>query len=189
VATPFLRTGAGVEPRAVTLAASCPADGRVESLDFRRVLGMFTTGVVAVTAYDGERGEPVGLTANSFSSVSLDPPLVSVCIAEHSSTWERIRLTGSMAVNILAAGQSQIAGQLARRGPDKFAGLSWRRSPAGHPLVDGALGWLDCELHLEVPAGDHVIAICRVTRLAGESDGQPLVFYRGCYGALSAVAS
>jgi 3-hydroxy-9,10-secoandrosta-1,3,5(10)-triene-9,17-dione monooxygenase reductase component len=149
---------------------------------FRSVLGSFATGVVIVTASGPQAGVPLGLTANSFTSVSLSPPLVSVCVAHTSSTWPGIRSAGGYCINILAEHQRGLCAQFAAPGGDKFRGVAWTASPAGHPILAGTLGWLDCTTETELTAGDHVIVICRVRHLDTVSDGQPLIFYRGEYG-------
>jgi 3-hydroxy-9,10-secoandrosta-1,3,5(10)-triene-9,17-dione monooxygenase reductase component len=165
--------------RVGSVAGAAPErDGR----HFRDVLGLFGTGVVAVTALDPGTGRPAGLTANSFTAVSLRPPLVSVCMAQASSTWPRIRASGGLCISILAADQRDICLQLATPGGDKFRNLAWTASPAGHPILDGALGWIDCVVEAEHPAGDHAVVICRALCLDALPGGQPLLFYRGGYG-------
>ncbi|MFG2358302.1 flavin reductase family protein [Streptomyces sp. NPDC048521] len=148
---------------------------------FRRVLGMFATGVVAVAGLDGA-GLPVGLAVNSFTSVSLRPPLVSFCVAETSSSWPRIRQAGRIGVSILADRQLPVCDRLAASGPDKFHGTEWHLSPGGAPLVTGAIGWLECSLRDEYWAGDHVIALCGVHHMSVGEPDSPLLFHRGRYG-------
>ncbi|MFF4773441.1 flavin reductase family protein [Microtetraspora fusca] len=157
-----------------------------DSKHFRNVLGRFATGVVAVTAIDEATGEPCGLAANSFASVSLDPPLVAFCVAHTSTSWPRVKATGRLCVNVLAETQREVCDRLAARGGDKFAGLSWSLSPAGGPVFDGTLAWLDCTIETEHPAGDHVIVVARVHGLDKHEDGNPLVFFRGDYGRFHA---
>lgn len=154
----------------------------VDDTRFRSVLGRFATGVVAVTAVPPHTGEPTGLTANSFTSVSLDPPLVAFCVAHTSSTWPELRRAERIGVNILARPQREICLQLAEKGADKFAGLAWTASPGGSPVIDGALAWLECSVEAEHTAGDHEIVVSRVHHLDGHHDDEPLVFYRGSYG-------
>jgi flavin reductase (DIM6/NTAB) family NADH-FMN oxidoreductase RutF len=149
---------------------------------FRRVLGRFATGVVAITAVDPETGEPCGLTANSFTSVSLDPPLVAFCVAHTSTSWPRVKAAKTQCVNVLAEHQQQVCAQLAARGGDKFAGLSWTLSPAGNPVIDGALAWIECSPEAEYAAGDHVIVVARVHQLDKHDDHGPLLFFQGGYG-------
>jgi 3-hydroxy-9,10-secoandrosta-1,3,5(10)-triene-9,17-dione monooxygenase reductase component len=154
----------------------------IEARQFRRVLGLFATGVVAVTALDPATGRPVGLAANSFTAVSLRPPLVCVSVAHTSTTWPRIRAARSHCINILAEHQRGICLQLAAPGAEKFRNVAWTASPDGHPILGGALGWLECAIDVEHAAGDHVIAISRVLRLEMQPEEPPLVFYRGGYG-------
>ncbi|ETK35727.1 flavin reductase family protein [Microbispora sp. ATCC PTA-5024] len=149
---------------------------------FRAVLGRFATGVVAITAIDPGTGEPCGLAANSFASVSLDPPLVSFCVAHTSTTWPRLRTARGLCVNVLADHQHQVCARLASSGGDKFAGLTWTLSPGGGPVIDGSLAWIDCTVEAEHVAGDHVIVVARVHGLDRHEDGGPLVFFRGGYG-------
>ncbi|MCF6470095.1 flavin reductase family protein [Nonomuraea sp. MG754425] len=157
-------------------------NGRPDSLRFRQVLGRFATGVVAITAVDPLDGLPCGLAANSFTSVSLDPPLVAFCVAYTSTSWPKLRGAKALTVNVLAEHQQSVCAQLAAKGGDKFAGLEWTESPGGNPVLEGALAWLDCAVEAEHPAGDHVIVVARVLRLDTHADGGPLVFFRGGYG-------
>jgi 3-hydroxy-9,10-secoandrosta-1,3,5(10)-triene-9,17-dione monooxygenase reductase component len=153
-----------------------------EARQFRRVLSLFATGVVAVTALDPATGRPVGLAANSFTAVSLRPPLVCVSVAHTSTTWPRIRAARGHCINILAEHQRGICRQLATPGAEKFRDVAWTASPDGHPILDGALGWLECGVDMEHQAGDHVIVISRVLRLDMQPEEPPLIFYRGGYG-------
>lgn len=151
-----------------------------DEAQFRSVLGHFATGVTVVAAVDGD--QPVGLSVNSFTSVSLDPPLVGFCAAKGSSTWPRIRATGEFTVNVLAEHQEPISRVFAARGRDKFRGLSWSPAPSGAPILDGVLAWVDCVVEAEHDAGDHVLVIGRVRDLDVADEGNPLIFYRGGYG-------
>jgi 3-hydroxy-9,10-secoandrosta-1,3,5(10)-triene-9,17-dione monooxygenase reductase component len=159
---------------------------RVDTLAFRRALGHFATGVVVAAAMDGD--EPVGMAANSFASVSLEPPLVLFCAARTSTTWPRLRAVGRFALSVLGVGQEDVSRGFARRDVDRFAGVSWRPGPGGHPVLDDALVWLDCTLDAVHQAGDHEIAVARVTALSPEptADVEPLVFFRGRYTGLPA---
>ena len=154
----------------------------IDARRFRGILGHFATGVVAITAIDPETGRPTGLAANSFTSVSLDPALVSFCVAHTSTTWPRLRMAERHCVNILSAPQRDVCLQFASSGGEKFAGLEWSESPSGEPVIDGALAWLECSVEAEHVAGDHVIVVARVHHLDRHDDGDPLVFYRGSYG-------
>jgi flavin reductase (DIM6/NTAB) family NADH-FMN oxidoreductase RutF len=160
-------------------------DAEVRAIDgrrFRGILGHFATGVVAITAIDPETGGPIGLAANSFTSVSLDPALVSFCVAHTSTTWPRLRKAERHCVNILSAPQREVCLRFAAKGVDKFAGLDWAESPGGEPIIDGALAWLECSVEAEYVAGDHVIVVARVHHLDRHHNGDPLIFYKGSYG-------
>ena len=158
----------------------------MEDLDsqlFRSTLGQFCTGVVvALGCLDGE---PVGFAAQSFVSLSLDPPLVGLCPAKTSTSWPKIRASGSFCINILAAHQQPVCDAFARSGGDKFAGLSWQPGSTGSPLLEGILAYVDCELEVEHDAGDHTIVVGRVKDLGVLASGEPLLFYNGAYGSFS----
>lgn len=144
------------------------------------MLGHFATGVTVVTAMHG--GTPAGLSVNSFTSVSLDPPLVAFCVARTSATWPRIREAGWFCVNILAEHQEGVSRVFATRGADKFRGIGWHPSVSGAPILAGVLAWIDCTIDVEHDAGDHVLVVGRVRELDVAAEGRPLVFYRGGYG-------
>ncbi|MET7517733.1 flavin reductase family protein [Streptomyces sp. NPDC005373] len=165
-----------------TLAESHPT--RIDAPHMRQVLSHFCTGVTIVTAMGAE--EPVGFTCQSFSSLSLDPPYVCFCPGKTSTTWPRIRDVGRFCVNVLAADQEELCRGFAVSGADKFAGRNWSLSPNGSPLLGSSLAWIDCTLEQEVDAGDHTIAIARVTQLEVVRDTAPLLFYRARFGRLAA---
>jgi len=154
----------------------------IDGMRFRSVLGRFATGVVAITAIDPETGQPTGLAANSFTSVSLDPPLVAFCVAHTSSTWPRLRPAERLCINILSEPQQHVSRQLAAKGGDKFATLEWTSSPGGGPVLREALAWIECTIEDEHVAGDHLIVVARVHHLDKHHDGEPLLFYQGAYG-------
>ena len=151
---------------------------------FRRVLGHFPTGVVVVTAIGD--GTPVGMSIGSFTSVSLDPPLIAILPAKTSVSWPRIASAGAFCVNVLSARQEALCRTFATSGADKFAGVPWRPSPSGAPVLTGALAWIDCSLEQLVEAGDHYIALGRVRSLDIDADQatEPLVFFKGGYGTI-----
>jgi flavin reductase (DIM6/NTAB) family NADH-FMN oxidoreductase RutF len=158
---------------------------------FRTMLGQFASGIVLVTGSDDDG--PVGFTCQSFCSVSLDPPLVSFCVGSTSTSYPRIRRSGSFAVNVLAQDQQGLSRRFAQPDTDRWSGVARRPGPGGNPLVAGALAWLDCTITAEHPAGDHTIVVGRVEALGVEalgSDGdaptEPLVFFRGRYRGLAA---
>ncbi|WP_151772625.1 flavin reductase family protein [Streptomyces abyssomicinicus] len=165
-----------------------PSTNHLDTAVLRDVLGRFATGVVAVTAYEPDGTRPTGLAANSFASVSLEPPLVSFCVARTSGSWPLLRASDRLCVAILGEDQRDVSGRLAARGGDKFRGLAWTpATPGGFPVPDGALGWLECSVEAEHPAGDHDIVVARVHHLAAAHDGPPLVFFRSQYGAFRPV--
>lgn len=157
----------------------------VDAARFRHVLGHLPTGVTVITAM--AQGRPVGMACNSFTSVSLEPPLVSFCAGRHSDTWPGIRDAGRFAVNVLASGQLDLGRRFARKGVDRFAGTEWRLSPLGSPYLTDAAAWVDCELHAEYEAGDHWIALGLVNQLEAAGEAKPLVFFRGGFGSFSRV--
>jgi len=150
-------------------------DGR----DLRRAFGNFATGVTIVTTLDAQ-GKPCGFTANSFTSVSIDPPLLLVNIAKSAFGCEVFTAARGFAVNILARDQRELSNRFAAAGTDKFAGLDWLGGKSGSPLIDGVVAWFDCSHHQQVDAGDHVILIGRVLDYAYNTH-TPLGFCRGAY--------
>jgi flavin reductase (DIM6/NTAB) family NADH-FMN oxidoreductase RutF len=154
--------------------------------EFRAVLGHYPTGVVVVTGFDD--GQPTGMSCNSFTSVSLDPPLVGFFPAVTSSTWPSIRNSGRFCVNILASHHSELSRTFSRRDIDRFAGVPWSSGPTG-PRLDEAVAWLDCELFDETPAGDHTLALGLVSKMSAAAEVEPLVFHRGGYARLDANLS
>ena len=151
----------------------------------RQVMGHFATGVTIVTAMDGD--EPVGLTAQSFTSLSLDPPLILFAPGKTSSTWPRIEKAGCFTVNILGEAQEAVCRTFAVSGGDKFADVMWTPAEiSGSPLLDDVLAWVDCTLESELDGGDHVIVVGRVVDLSMEQEGKPLLFYRGGFGTFEA---
>lgn len=146
----------------------------------RSVLAHFCSGitVIAATAADGS---PVGFTCQSFSSLSLDPPLVSFCPARTSTTWPVIREADSFVVNVLGADHDRLSNQFARSGTDKFAGISWRPAELGAPVLDGVTAWAECRLWAEYDGGDHTIVAAQVLNLHADLDSEALLFYRGGY--------
>ena len=148
----------------------------------RETMGAFCSGVVVVTALGREPGaQPLGFTCQSFVSLSLDPPLISISPARTSSTWPRIREVGRFAVNVLAHDHAHLSSKFARSGADKYAGVSWRPAPDGSPVLDGVSAWIECEVWREYDGGDHTIVIGEVTALGHDVRRPPLLYYRGGY--------
>ena len=157
-----------------------PEDAR----HFRDVLGRFASGVTVVTAMTGNG--PVGMTCQSFSSVSLEPPLVMFLPAKTSRAWPAIRAAGHFTINLLAADQEALSNQFAAKGVDKYAGVTW--SPArstGGPRIDGCLAWIDCTIHAVHEAGDHYVVLGRVQEMEHGQAELPLLFYRSAYHRLA----
>lgn len=152
-----------------------------DSGEFRRALGSFLTGVTIVTTI-GPEGEPRGFTANSFTSVSLDPPLVLVCIAHKASGHPVFATSKSFAINVLNEGQKAASGVFASKAADKFASVAWRPGRTGSPVLDGSVASFDCDMERLVEAGDHSILIGRVRDFEHNSS-QPLGYCRGAYVA------
>lgn len=145
----------------------------------RNAFGSFMTGVTVVTMID-ETGAPLGFTANSFTSVSLDPPLLLVCLAKTSSNYDAFMAARGFAVNILAEDQVDISNTFARPAQDRFAQVAWSNGPFGAPVLDGVTAWFDCALHQTTDAGDHVILIGHVQAFdVGATPG--LGYARGAY--------
>jgi len=155
-------------------------DPVIDPRAMRDVLGHFATGVTVVTAA-GPDG-PLGFTCQSFSSLSLDPPLVTFAPARSSTTWPRVRAVGSFCVNVLSAEQEGLSRQFGRSGADKYAGVGWVPGPQGSPVLDGVVAWIDCTLAAEHDGGDHTMVVGRVLGLGADPTRSPLVFHRGGYG-------
>jgi flavin reductase (DIM6/NTAB) family NADH-FMN oxidoreductase RutF len=155
-------------------------------LSFRDALSRFATGVTFVTG--APAGEPAGLIVNSFSSVSLEPPLVSISPSRGSLTWSRIRQTCRFGVSILSADSEAFVVRATPRDADRFAGLNWRPGLTGVPLLVDALATLECRIVAEHPAGDHWIVVGRVEELTVASIDDPLVFFAGRFRALTGVS-
>ncbi len=177
----------GAPPRPRLRAVGDDERAPLDPGEFRRVLGNFATGVTVVTApaADGEAG-PAGFACQSFSSLSLDPPLVSFMVARTSTTWPRIARAGVFCVNVLGADQGELCRGFAVSGADKFAGVVYDAAPvSGSPRLTGAPAWIDCTVQAVHTGGDHLIVVGRVDALGTDSadaDGEPLLFHRGKFG-------
>ncbi|MFE7834643.1 flavin reductase family protein [Streptomyces sp. NPDC057474] len=179
----------------------------VDQAEFRRVLGNFATGVTVITApastpatpatHESDRTEhptehpddrPAGFACQSFSSLSLDPPLVAFLVGRTSTTWPRIARAGVFCVNVLSAEQGELCRRFAVSGADKFAGVAHAPAPAtGSPRLTGAAAWIDCTIHAVHTGGDHLIVVGRVQALGtGGEAVSPLLFHRGRFGELRA---
>lgn len=147
----------------------------IDALTFRRVLGSFATGVTAVAALVDDA--PAGIAANSFTAVSLAPPLVSVCVAHSSTSWPALRSAPYLGVSVLSADQEPAARELAARNSDRFASVPWHAHGTSAVLLDGASAWLVCRVMQEITAGDHDIVLLEVEELGLEHGSAPLIFH------------
>jgi flavin reductase (DIM6/NTAB) family NADH-FMN oxidoreductase RutF len=155
------------------------SESAFDVVEFRRALGAFVTGVTVVTTIQPD-GSPRGFTANSFTSVSLDPALILVCIAKTASSHPVFSQTQRFAVSVLAEDQRPVSGVFASKAADKFSQVAWHVRRTGSPVVDGAAASFDCETHQVVDAGDHIILLGRVVDFA-HSSATPLGYCRGAY--------
>ena len=154
-------------------------EAEFDARDLRRAFGNFATGVTIVTTVDAD-DVPAGFTANSFTSVSIDPPLLLVSIAKSAYGCDIFTTARGFAVNILAQDQRELSNRFARAGADKFADQVWRAGLSGSPVIDNVVAWFDCEHHEQVDAGDHIILIGRVLQYSYNTHA-PLGFCRGAY--------
>ena len=165
-------------PTAPAAAHRAPFDGRL----FRRVLGLFPTGVTIVTTWDAD-GRPVGATVSSFNSVSLDPPLVLFSLARSSACCDTFAAGGPLAIHVLDAGQAELSNRFAWGGGDKWADLDYATGEHGAPVFDSALATFECVPFAQYPGGDHIIFVAEVRQMRFQ-DGEPLVFCAGGYRQL-----
>ncbi|MGP8246285.1 MAG: flavin reductase family protein [Bryobacteraceae bacterium] len=163
--------------RVPTQAASVSSDL------FRQACGRFPNGVTIATVTDSG-GAPHGLTVSSFSSLSLDPPLVLICLGHAVTVIDRFRAAGYFGLSVLAENQQSISERFARRGHNRFTGVPWHSGEFGVPLIDGCLAAMECAVDRRVSAGDHDILIGRMLR-AHVSEGRPLVHWAGNYRKLA----
>ncbi|MCW2604559.1 MAG: flavin reductase domain protein FMN-binding protein [Pseudonocardiales bacterium] len=157
--------------------------GRLDVQVLREAYGTFPSGVTALCALVD--GSPVGMAASSFTSVSMDPPLVSICVANTSSTWVRLKPSTRLGVSVLAAAQEGAARQLSAKAGDRFAGLGLEVTDEGAVLIEGSAAWLDCTLFDEIPAGDHTMLLLRIEALRTFPEQQPLVFHGSAFRQLA----
>ena len=149
---------------------------------FRSVLGRFASGITVVTTVDA-RGRDHGMTASAFSSLSLDPPLVLVCIANDATMAPVMSAASSFAVNVLSDSQEAISRRFAGMIDDRFIGLGHARGILGDVILDDVLAWMECRIVARYPSGDHVIVVGEVES-AGARDARPVLYYRGGYAQL-----
>lgn len=152
---------------------------------FRRVLGAYPTGVAVITAMDSD-GAPAGMVVGTFTSVSLDPPLVGFLPDKTSSSWPKIEQAGRFCVNVLGSDQQQLCRQLAGKG-DRFAGVDLILSDHGLPVLAGCLAVIECTIHSVTEAGDHWFVLGNVLRMAVPREADPMLFHRGRYGGFAEI--
>ena len=147
----------------------------VDPSTLKAAYGCFPSGVVAICAV--REGTPVGIVASTFTSVSLEPPLVSVCVQRSSTTWPLLRDRARLGLSVLSAGHGTTCRQIAARTGDRFAGVGWAATDDGAVLLDGAAAWLDTAIHEVLPAGDHELVLLRVHGVRSDPAVPPLVFH------------
>lgn len=158
----------------------------IDSKEFRQLLGHFAAGVTIITTI-GRDGKPYGLTATAFCSVSLDPPLVLMCVDKKAESHPHFEPSGSFAVNFLTQEQIDLSNRFARSGGEKFQDIDWQRGALGMPLLPRSLARLECAITQSIDAGDHTVFIGRVE--AGSlGGGDPLMHFNGAYRALTGTA-
>lgn len=148
----------------------------------RRLLGLYPTGVSVVTA-NGVEGDPLALVIGSFTSVSLDPPLVGFLPMRSSKTWQRMADIGEFCINVLGSDQEPICRAMAGQASRRFENVSLGRSASGLPLLDDAILHIECTQHAMLEAGDHWFVLGGVNKIAARRDRDPLIFHRGAYGS------
>jgi flavin reductase (DIM6/NTAB) family NADH-FMN oxidoreductase RutF len=155
----------------------------VDRLEFRKAMGCYATGVTVITAMSAV-GNPVGMTVNSFNSVSLDPPLVLFSLDRKATHFADFMAASYFAVNILAEEQQQLSRTFSTQGIDRWNGISYERWETGSPILPGTLAAFDCVTEARHDGGDHIILVGRVLKLGFAADGTPLLYYRGKYDQL-----
>jgi flavin reductase (DIM6/NTAB) family NADH-FMN oxidoreductase RutF len=157
----------------------------IDSAQFRKVLGHFPTGVTVVTGLDPE-GRPTGLTIGSFTSVSLDPPLVGFLPGRSSTSWPAIEPSGRFCVNVLGADQAELCWRFAKESAGRFDEIDWVPAPSGAPILPGTVAWIDCTIEQVYEMGDHWFVLGRVTELAHADEvDDAMVFFRGKVAAIN----
>jgi flavin reductase (DIM6/NTAB) family NADH-FMN oxidoreductase RutF/DNA-binding IclR family transcriptional regulator len=159
----------------------------IDAASLRQVLGHYPTGVTVVTAIDAS-ASPAGMTVGSFTSVSLDPPLVGFFADQTSSSFPRIRRAASFCANILGADQEQVCRSFAAKTDNKFRGLTWHAAPSGAPILEGVVAWIDCDFERIEQIGDHYAVYGRVRDLEIDRRSLPLLFFRGGYGGFTPLS-
>jgi len=155
----------------------------VTGKEFRRACGRFATGVTVASVADA-RGTPHGLTVSSFTSVSLDPPLILICLGHAVSVIDAFRAADYFGINVLAEHQRELSERFARKGEDRFDGVDWSRGETGVPLIEGVLAQMECAVYQRFTAGDHDIVVGKMVR-AHVGEGRPLIHFASHYTRLA----
>jgi len=157
--------------------------GAIEPDRLRRAFGMFATGVTIISAQHPVQGL-VGMTVNSFTSVSLDPPLILFSLARTSYTVQPLLESPAFVVNILRDGQRALSHRFAHSGGEKWQGLSWRPAASGAPILAGCIAFFDCVHHAQYDGGDHLVLLGRVMAMEAEAEGEPLLYFHSRYRSI-----
>lgn len=162
------------------------SEPKIDPLLFREVLGSYPTGVCVISALDSQ-GNPAGMVVGTFTSVSLDPPLVGFLPDKNSSSWPKIEQAGQFCVNVLASDQQDVCRQLASKSPDKFAQVDYALSANNLPVIADAIARIECRIHSVSDAGDHLFVLGEVLNLETTRDDDPMLFHRGRYGGFAEI--
>lgn len=163
------------------------SEAKIDPALFRQVLGSYPTGVCAISALD-EEDKPTGMVVGTFTSVSLDPPLVGFLPDKGSSSWPKIEKAGRFCVNVLASDQQDVCRQLAAKGSDKFAGVDYAVSEHNLPVIANSVARIECTIRSISDAGDHWFVLGDVLSLETTRDDDPMLFHRGRYGGFAEIA-
>lgn len=153
-----------------------------DSKEQRRIMGKFATGVTVASTMVGD--DAMGMTANAVTSLSLDPPLVILCVQKDSGFYSKLKEAGCFALTILSADQQEISDRFAYKGPKDFSGLDTKTAVTGVPVLNDGLGWVDCTLHEVLPGGDHDIFVGEIVAGEAVKEGEPLLYLGGKYAKL-----
>jgi 3-hydroxy-9,10-secoandrosta-1,3,5(10)-triene-9,17-dione monooxygenase reductase component len=162
------------------------SDASIDPQQFRQVLGSYPTGVCIITAMDAD-DTPAALVVGTFTSVSLDPPLVGFLPDKSSSSWPKIEQAGHFCVNVLASDQQDVCRQMSAKGPDKFSGVDYSLSDNRLPVIADTIAWIECRIHSVTDAGDHWFVLGEVLSMEVTRDEDPMLFHRGRYGGFAEI--
>lgn len=162
------------------------SEASIDSQQFRQVLGSYPTGVCIITALDSD-DTPAALVVGTFTSVSLDPPLVGFLPDKSSSSWPKIEQAGHFCVNVLASDQQDVCRQMSAKGPDKFSGVDYSLSDNRLPVIADTIAWIECRIHSVTDAGDHWFVLGEVLSMEVTRDEDPMLFHRGRYGGFAEI--